>query len=1629
MTKFYLTFLFLLVLQNISLSQNNFLQKAGSSSIDEALDVSIANNGDIYSCGYYNQYADFGNTQLPYFAYDEGFVAKQNSNGIYQWAFGIVGYNLQRVTSVAASIDGGVYATGTFSNETQFGNVTLNSNAGSVDVFIIKLSQSGVLEWIKTIGGPLTESVDKIVCVQENGQERILVIGQFRGTFSIGAVPLNSTIESNGQQGFDLYLTKLNSIGDFVNTLQLSSTSNDRATGMDTDDSGNIYITGHSGNNLSFNTSSYALIGVTTGYILKINALFNGQWLKQINSNFIDVNGLDVRNNSLLVGGDFNGNLSITGTSAQFAAPSNNSIFAVRFNLNGDFQHAIIEHSLNPFNLTDVAIDADDNSLITGSFSCTQTEYSSALNASGVFNSAGFKDIFLTRYNSQGQRNYMQQFGGKKNDNAYAMDIRNTLSPVIVGSFHNNFAIPRPTQFSSNTNNNFIPNIFTNIINQNYCEDVDYGKFVTLSNPNTIDVLSFSALDEDRKPFDFYKRPNEISSCERNVVPVQINSGLDTIRGCPNLRLRFISNHVDAVGPDFNLLWTGTSVFSGPNNINNISIQNTGTYYLRARHFDNCKVFYDTVYVIIDSVATAPVISSPDANFFGISEQHSFTSGNLFCNNKILFPFGETITFNAPPLNEGDSVVWETNQGFIINQTQISISQPQWVNYEVINQYGCRTYTCFEAEDYLIGPGGFVLCEGCPSLVPMSFGVSANDDFTSDTLLICPDTSLAIRLASPFLPNLDILLPAVGYYRIQRNSGNTNLDASFNLWNDSIVTFMEHNAFIYQGFVVPGTYNIELTIFLPPFNEIVMLHFQRTIVIEFPELPDALVSVISSTNGLCPGGTADISFNFNFPSTITFPFEPNSQDLENSPHVINTNYLGVYRIVCRFRDPTHGCLVGDSTQYNLQFKQTPAITMVPQNGIKCPQDSVSLSAPIGSSITWVGPNGEFGDDDFTVNANLPGDYNFNLTDFEGCVLLSGFKEVKNLNPIPAVGEYYHLCPGEFAEIKLPSDSGYYFYWQAPLTGIDSIKTIYQPGVYHVDTYICNEYTPLSFTIYQSYVNADIQFPDGMALCDDHPITLQAETGPYDYLWTPGNSTDTFIIADQTDYYKLQVTDTLNCIRRDSIYLTEHPNPPNPDVSAPPTCLGSNANLVASNFSNVIWFSIKDSLLYQGNPYSFQLNDTNIVVSAISLNSFGCYSDTISYEVPYLLHAQLPEYPDEMLYCVGDNANIVGVGGANIASISWIGPNNFQLTNNALLIDEINFGNTGNYILVPVPENGYCIVEEESILINAKTPDAPVVDYQNTICENGLIQMVVTAQPTYLYNWNGPNVFSSVNQYLSLANAQQLNAGTYILTSFYDGCYRNDSFLVNVLQMPNAPVIGHTAVACENQPYLVYDAGNGLGSGFNLNWLGAGNFQVIAADTILISALSMSDSGTYYLQYQNNICLSPISSLSIEVLPAPVFSFASEYEFCEGESIELTAPKSASAYLWSNGATSSSTLFDAPGSFWLVLEDANGCTYASNAIINEVYCDIAKVPNTFSPNGDGINDALQFTVAGGAIHGAFIFDRWGKMIKEITGGESLIWDGSNNSGEKMMNGTYFYILDVTMVNGNKKKVEGTIALFN
>jgi len=115
-----------------------------------------------------------------------------------------------------------------------------------------------------------------------------------------------------------------------------------------------------------------------------------------------------------------------------------------------------------------------------------------------------------------------------------------------------------------------------------------------------------------------------------------------------------------------------------------------------------------------------------------------------------------------------------------------------------------------------------------------------------------------------------------------------------------------------------------------------------------------------------------------------------------------------------------------------------------------------------------------------------------------------------------------------------------------------------------------------------------------------------------------------------------------------------------------------------------------------------------------------------------------------------------------------------------------------------------------------------------------------------------------------------------------------------------------------------------------------------------------------------------------------------------------------------------------------VQDSHGCKNSGHITVKVVCGDQNFfIPNTFSPNGDGVNDVFYLRGSGlFRINSLMIFDRWGEIVfekKNLSINNPLDgWNGTYK-GKKAKPDVYIYQIEIVCNNGETIKYAGNVAL--
>ena len=211
------------------------------------------------------------------------FIARYDSAGNPIWAKGYGNYHEDGVTGIVADSSGNIYMTGYFGSAFVNFDATTLTSAGGKDVFLVKYDSSGNLQWEKRAGGPGDDAA-KALAIDPAGN--LILAGYFLGaTCTFGTTNLTNA----GLATTDGFLAKYTSTGAIVWAGRFGASSDDEATSVATDASGNIYMGGYFNSPvISLGGSSFTNAGYGDGFLVGCNPAGSIVWANQIGGNDAD---------------------------------------------------------------------------------------------------------------------------------------------------------------------------------------------------------------------------------------------------------------------------------------------------------------------------------------------------------------------------------------------------------------------------------------------------------------------------------------------------------------------------------------------------------------------------------------------------------------------------------------------------------------------------------------------------------------------------------------------------------------------------------------------------------------------------------------------------------------------------------------------------------------------------------------------------------------------------------------------------------------------------------------------------------------------------------------------------------------------------------------------------------------------------------------------------------------------------------------------------------------------------------------------------------------------------------------------------------------------------------------------
>lgn len=736
---------------------------------------------------------------------------------------------------------------------------------------------------------------------------------------------------------------------------------------------------------------------------------------------------------------------------------------------------------------------------------------------------------------------------------------------------------------------------------------------------------------------------------------------------------------------------------------------------------------------------------------------------------------------------------------------------------------------------------------------------------------------------------------------------------------------------------------------------------------------------------ICSGSSATLTAT----GSTNYSWTPSTglSSTSGSPVVANPGSTTVYTIT----GSGGPCVVSPATT---TVTVLPAPILSANSQTMCSSGSTTLSAGGATSYTWSPATNLSSVNGASVIANPLTTTVYTLNGSNGSCTASALTVTVTVISSPTVTvNSATICPGGTATLTA---SGATTYTWGPATNLSSANgsvVTANPGattVYTVSGTIANcggavaasTVTVLSVPVIS--VNSESICPSGTA-------TLTA-SGAANYSWTPAgslsSSTGNTVTANPaaTTVYTITATSGACAIAPATATVSVVSNPVIAAASQT-VCGTASAVLTASGATSYTWSPATGLSTTTGNMVT--ANPQTTTVYTITGGNGSCQAAAVTVTLTVI---QLPALSVSSTSVCASGSAILTVSGAS--GYSWTPSSSLSASTGSIV--------TAN----PASTTIYTVVGTVNTCTAAATSTLTVVPVNNADFnyQSSVYCLSSSANPVPSITGVTGGTFSAlpagidINAITGIIDLSLSTQNSYTVSyTTHGACNETKSFALDINPTPSLSV--NSASVCEGEHALLVATPSSNGGSYN--WQ-PGNHT---ASSISISP---SASSAYTVTYALNGCsVSETSKVDVKSSPSVTITPSSTY-VAEGDELSLTA-SGGEQFLWGEGSFGSIIRLRPAESaeYCVTASNSNGCNSSACLKVDVVKESSLYVPNTFTPNGDQLNDVFLVPTTNMSEYNIKIFDRWGALLFE-SNDVTTCWDGTYR-GKAVAEDVYVYAI--------------------
>jgi gliding motility-associated-like protein len=780
--------------------------------------------------------------------------------------------------------------------------------------------------------------------------------------------------------------------------------------------------------------------------------------------------------------------------------------------------------------------------------------------------------------------------------------------------------------------------------------------------------------------------------------------------------------------------------------------------------------------------------------------------------------------------------------------------------------------------------------------------------------------------------------------------------------------------------------------------------------------PNPVVSISASANPICNGTSTNLTAS----GAATYSWSGGLGAA--NPLTVTPATTTTYTVT----GTTSGC-TGTAT-ITINVNPNPVVSISVSSNPICAGTSTNLTASGATTYSWSGGLGVA--NPLTVTPATTTTYTVTGTT-TGCTGTATITINVNPNPVVSISPSANpICMGTSTDLTASGATTYS--WSGglgsanPLTVTPATTTIYTvTGT----TAGCTGTASITITVNSNPVLSVT--PNAPSICPGASVALTASSTNLgtSFTWSPGtglsSTTGATVTANPTttQTYTVSGTDGNGCTGSTTITVTVDP------ISA--TAVSTNENCGQANGTATVtaFGNCPAGFTYQWSTIPVQTTFTAINLPqgtyTVSVYCGACVT-TATATIMNLAGPSVSISGVTNTICSQANggASATGTGGNQPYTYVWSNGQGGQNLTNVL---------AGNYDVTITDVNG-CEATNTVNITDSPGPTASISGLTNAACgysDGSATVMPNGGSPPYSYNWNN-----------GTASQTLLNVptGLYTVTiTDANGCTTTLSANVGEDPGPTATAASTNEICDQANGTATVNATGGVSTSYTYLW---SDGQTTATATGLVQ-------GSYTVTVSDGGC-STVEMVDVLETPGPDAGFSAHPQvltIMDGPVSFLdNSGGNVVAWDWNFGDGSGNGignelihLYENIGTFLvtLIVTDNNGCmdTVSDTIKVKEIFT--LYIPNTFTPNGDGINDlwAPKGLSVDPDNFDMYIFDRWGNVMFHTSLWYSLLntsepWNGTiNNEGtfNDIVMDVYVYRIRLKEIDGPKHEYIGRISL--